>query len=68
MYLDTTLMFAEFCPTKDIYAYRDGRGADGIDVTVKLEDICRLFVAGLTHKLVCIFLEDAIITVGIGQA
>lgn len=68
MYLDATLMFAEFSPPEDIQAQRDGRGIESIDVTVKLEDIRSPLASGLTDKVVCILLEDAIVTVGIGLA
>ena len=65
MYLDTTLMLAELSPPEDIQAQRDGRGIESIDVAVELEDIRSPFAPGLTDKVVCILLEDAIVTVGI---
>ena len=65
MYFDTTLMLAELSPPEDIQAQRDGRGIESIDVTVQLEDICSSFASGLTDKVVCILLEDAIVTVDI---
>ena len=68
MYLDTTLMLAELSPPEDIQAQRDGRGIKSINVTVKFEDVCSSFASGLTDKVVCILLEDAIVTVGIGLA
>ena len=68
MYLDTTLVLAELSPPEDIQAQRDGRGIESIDVAVKLEDFCSPFASGLTDKVVCILLEDAIVTVGIGLA
>ena len=68
MYLDTALMLAELSPPKHIQAQRYGRGVESIDISVKLEDICSPFASGLTDKVVCILLEDAVVTVGIGLA
>ena len=55
MYLDATLMFAEFSPPEDIQAQRDGRGIKSINVTVKFEDVCSSFASGLTDKVVCAY-------------
>ena len=37
-----------------------------MDVTVKFKDICSPFASGLTDKVACILLEDAIVTADIG--
>lgn len=66
MYLYTALMLAELSPPEDIKAERDGRGVEGIDIAVKLEDGRRSLAPCLTDEIVGEVLEDAVIAVGIG--
>ena len=66
MDLDSTLMLTELGPPEHIQAQGYGRGIESIDVTVRLEDVHCPLTSGLTDEVVGIFLEDAIVAIGVG--
>lgn len=63
MKLYATLMLAEPCPPEHIKAQGYCRGVEGIDVSVKPEDVRLPFTPCLTNEVVGILLKDTVVAV-----
>lgn len=63
MHLDATFMFAAFGPPEHLEAQVDGRGIEGVNVGVQVENLDRTFLSGNLDHVESELLENVVIPV-----